>query len=139
MAKTIATLLGVVFILVGIVGFLAPGLMGMHLSTAHNLVHLVSGAVSLYFGMKATLAGARLFCIVFGAVYGLLGVAGFLFGGPGEHTIGGITHGSDSRLLSVIPGTLEFATMDHTFHVLLTVIYLLGGFLTKADMDRAID
>ena len=139
MAKTVATLLGVLFILVGLIGFLAPGFLGAHLSVAHNLVHLISGAVSLYFGLKGTLAGARLFCIVFGLVYGLLGLAGFLLGGSGQHTIAGITHGTDSRLLSVIPGSLEFATMDHIIHILLGVLFLVGGFLTKADIDRATD
>lgn len=137
MAKTVATLLGVLFILVGLIGFLAPGFLGAHLSVAHNLVHLISGAVSLYFGLKGTLAGARLFCIVFGLVYGLLGVAGFLLGGAGQHTIPGITHGgTDSRLLAVIPGSLEFATMDHIIHLLLAAIYLIGGFMTKAYNDR---
>lgn len=137
MAKTIATLLGVLFILIGLIGFVAPGFLGAHLSMAHNLVHLISGAVSLYFGLKGTLASARLFCIVFGLVYGLLGVAGFLLGGETQHTIAGITHGGpDSRLLSVIPGTLEFATMDHVIHLLLAVIYLIGGFMTKADLGR---
>jgi asparagine N-glycosylation enzyme membrane subunit Stt3 len=136
MAKTVATLLGVLFILVGLIGFVAPGFLGTHLSLAHNLVHLISGAVSLYFGLKGTLAAARLFCIVFGLVYGLLGLCGFLLGGAGQHTIPGITHGTDSRLLTVIPGSLEFATMDHVVHLLLAVIYLIGGFMTRADVRR---
>lgn len=136
MAKTIATLIGVLFILVGIVGFVAPGVAGFHLSMAHNLIHLVSGAVSLYFGLKATLAGARLFCIVFGLVYGLLGVAGFLFGGAGDHSMSGISHGADSRLLKVLPGSLELGSVDHTFHIFLAIVYLAAGFMTKAGHDR---
>jgi hypothetical protein len=97
---------------------------------------LISGAVSLYFGLKGTLAGARLFCIVFGLVYGLLGLAGFLLGGDTQHTIAGITHGTDSRLLQVIPGSLEFGMMDHVIHIILALIYLIGGFATKAYNDR---
>ncbi len=140
MAKTISTILGVVFILVGLVGFIMPGFLGTHLSLAHNLVHIISGAVALYFGLAGTLAGARLFCLVFGAVYLLLGVVGFVAGGPQQHTITGITHaGQDSRLLAVIPGTLEFATMDHTIHVLLGLVFLIGGLITKADVRRAVD
>ena len=54
MAKTISTILGIVFLLVGLLGFAAPNLMGMHLSTTHNLIHLVSGALALYFGLKGT-------------------------------------------------------------------------------------
>ena len=79
-AKKIATALGVVFIVVGLIGFAAPTVMGMHLSVAHNIVHLVSGGLALYFGLKGTPAGARAFCILFGAVYGLLGLVGFVAG-----------------------------------------------------------
>ncbi|HYE13208.1 MAG TPA: DUF4383 domain-containing protein [Pyrinomonadaceae bacterium] len=143
MAKTICKLLGVVFILVGILGFLAPGMLGMHLSLAHNLVHIISGALALYFGFAGTLSGARLFCIVFGVVYLLLGIVGFLAGGAGSHTVAGVPtghHGAgDSSLLAVLPGSLELATMDHIVHVLLGIIFLIGGFMTKADLDRAVD
>ncbi len=140
MAKTICKILGVVFILVGIVGFLAPGLLGMHLSLAHNLVHIVSGALALYFGFAGTLSGARLFCIIFGVVYGLLGIAGFLLGHAGAHTGAGVPpHGTDSSLFAALPGSLELASMDHIVHILLAIIFLAGGFLTRADLDRAVD
>lgn len=139
MAKTICTILGVVFILVGIVGFLQSGFLGTHLSPLHNVVHLVSGAVALYFGLKGTLSGAKLFCLVFGVVYLLLGVAGFLLGGAGNHTISGIDHGADSRLLSIIPGQLELASMDHTVHVLLGLVFLVGGLMSRPDVDRAVE
>jgi hypothetical protein len=139
MAKTIAKIMGVVFILVGIVGFLAPGLLGLHLSLAHNLVHLISGALALYFGFAGTLSGARLFCIIFGVVYGLLGVAGFLLGHDGSHTVDVPAHGADSRLFAALPGSLELASMDHIVHLLLAAVFLIGGFLTKADIDRAVD
>ncbi|HKP87103.1 MAG TPA: DUF4383 domain-containing protein [Blastocatellia bacterium] len=129
MAKTIATLVGVVFILVGICGFLAPGLLGAHLSPAHNVVHLVSGAASLYFGLKGTLAQARLFCIIFGIVYGLLGVVGLVAGAAGEPGVAPMAH--DAHLLKLLPGTLEFGTVDHYIHILIGVLYLIGGFMTK--------
>jgi len=130
MAKNVATLVGIVFILVGICGFLAPGLLGTHLTLAHNLIHLISGAISLYFGMKGTLAQARLFCIVFGIVYGLLGVVGMVAGTAGDPSVPHLAH--DSHLLRLLPGTLEFGTMDHYIHILLGVIYLIGGLMTKA-------
>lgn len=137
MAKTIATIMGVVFLLVGIVGFVAPGVGGFHLSTAHNLIHIISGAASLYFGLAGTLSGARLFCIVFGIVYGLLGVAGFLLGAPGTPAMPGMA--ADARLFKVIPGTLELGTSDHLFHIVLALIFLIGGFLTKAAYDSGTD
>lgn len=126
MAHTIAKILGVVFILVGLCGFAAPGLLGAHLTTAHNLVHLISGAVSLYFGFAASLSAARLFCIIFGIVYGLLGIAGFLLG-----------TGEDRMFEALAALGLHLGTMDHIIHILLGVLFLIGGFLTKADLNRA--
>ena len=137
MAKTVATLIGVLFLLVGITGFVAPGVGGFHLSTAHNLIHIISGAISLYFGLKGTLAGARTFCIVFGAVYGLLGLTGFMLGKSGTPSMPGMD--SDSRLFSVLPGTLELGTSDHTFHIILAVVYIVAGLLTRVHTDRAVD
>ena len=135
MAKTIAKILGAVFILVGLIGFIMPGFLGTHLSLAHNLVHLISGALALYFGFSGSLASARLFCIIFGIVYGLLGVCGFLLGSAQASTIPGMAGmGIDNRLFKVLPGTLEFGTMDHIVHILLGVLFLIGGFLTKADV-----
>src|SRR5918992_5962404 len=119
MAKTIATLVGAVFILVGIVGFLAPTLLGAHLSTIHNIIHLVSGAASLYIGMKGTLAQARTFCLVFGIVYGLLGVVGFIVG-----------TGAD-RMLNIDAIGLMLGTVDHIIHILVGALYLFGALSTK--------
>lgn len=123
MAKRIATILGIVFLLVGVLGFVAPNLLGAHLNTPHNLVHIISGAVSLYFGLAGSLSGARLFCIVFGLVYLLLGIVGFLVGsGP-------------DRMFDV--AGLHLGTMDHLIHIVLGIIYLIGGFLTRAGYDAA--
>lgn len=118
MAKTICTLLGVVFILVGLIGFAKHDLLGAHLSTAHNVIHLVSGAIALFLGLKGSLSAAKMFCIVFGAVYLLLGIVGFLLGT------------GDGKIFAVLPGTLELGTMDHIIHVALGIIFLAGGFMT---------
>ena len=117
MAKRICTIAGVVFILVGLAGFAIPDLLGTHLSLVHNIIHLVSGAISLYLGLKGTESAARTFCRVFGIVYLLLGVVGFLLGtGP-------------DRMFTVLPGQLELGTMDHVVHVLLGIVFLVGGFV----------
>jgi len=52
MAKTVAKLLGVILLLVGVLGFthLLDSL-GAHLSPVHNLIHIVSGVIALYFGL----------------------------------------------------------------------------------------
>ena len=121
MAKTIAKILGVVFILVGIVGFIMPGFLGTHLTLTHNLVHIISGAISLYFGLAATLSAARTFDIIFGVVYALLGICGFLLG-----------TGPDKMFEMLASLGLHLGKMDHIVHILLGVVFLIGGFLTKA-------
>jgi hypothetical protein len=118
-AKKICTLVGVVFILVGIVGWFAPTLLGAHLSPAHNVVHLVSGVLALYFGLKGSAGGAVNFCRIFGLVYLALGVLGFVLGA-----------GAD-KMWAVLPGTLELGTVDHVIHVLLGLLFLIGGFAGK--------
>lgn len=131
MAKKICVLLGVVFLLVGVVGFVMPGFLGTHLSLAHNLVHILSGIAALYLGLSGSVSAAKTFCILFGIVYGLLGVAGFLFGSAEASTISGMGSGVDPRLLKVLPGILEFGQMDHIIHILLGVLFLFGGLTTK--------
>ena len=59
MAKTVCKILGVVFLLVGVCGFAAPNLLSAHLSPIHNVVHIVSGAIALYFGFAGTLSAAK--------------------------------------------------------------------------------
>ena len=137
LANTVATIMGVGFLLVGLVGFIAPTILGMHLSATHNLVHIISGAAALYFGLAGTVAAARLFCIVFGVVYGLLGVVGFLAGSP-THPVG-VPGPPSANHWPVISGMFEVGTADHIVHILLGVIFLVGGLLSKGDMDRAVD
>lgn len=140
MAKTICKILGVVFLIVGLAGFAKPDLMGTHLSLLHNIVHIASGAIALYLGFAGSLAAARLFCIIFGVVYLLLAVLGFVLGTAQVPTMTGMAQmGTDSKLWKVIPGQLELGMMDHVVHLLLGVLFLIGGFLTRADVARATD
>lgn len=117
MAKTVAKVIGAVFIAVGVVGFFEPNLLGAHLGKVHNAVHLVSGAISLYFGLKGSLASARQFCIIFGVVYGLLGVVGYFVG-----------TGPDNMV--ELP-KLMLGTKDHIIHIVIGALYLIGGFIRK--------
>ena len=119
MAKTVCKLLGVVFLVVGVCGFFAPHLLGAHLTPPHNLVHIVSGVIALYFGFAGSLSGAKNFCLVFGIVYLALGFLGqFVLGDPAM-----------DRMWHV--GPLMLAKVDHFIHILLGVIFLGGGLLTK--------
>jgi hypothetical protein len=134
MAKTVCKILGVIFVIVGAAGFIAPTLLGAHLSLAHNLVHIISGAVALYFGFAGSAGAARGFCIIFGIVYLLLGVCGFLLGHPGMSSLPGMAEmGTDPKMWPVLRGTLEFGQRDHIIHILLGVIFLAGGALGGRD------
>jgi len=117
MAKTVCKILGVVFLLVGVAGFVDPTLLGAHLSPVHNAVHIVSGVIALYFGFAGTLSGARNFCLIFGIVYLALGCLGFVMGTPPD------------RMWMV--GPLHFGQADHGIHALLGIIFLAGGLFTK--------
>ena len=117
MAKTVCKILGVVFLVMGVCGFAAPGLLGAHLSTTHNLVHIVSGIITLYFGFAGSLSGAKTFCLVLGVVYLALGLLGFALGA------------GEDRMWMV--GPLHFGKADHGIHALLGIIFLAGGLFTK--------
>jgi hypothetical protein len=80
MAKTVCKILGVVFVLVGLIGFAKPDLLGAHLTGAHNAVHIISGAIALYLGFAGSLSAAKTFCLVFGVVYLALGILGMTLG-----------------------------------------------------------
>ena len=117
MAKTVCKVLGVVFLLVGCVGFVAPGLLGAHLTPPHNVVHIVSGVIALYFGFAGSLSSAKSFSLVFGFIYMALGILGMAMG-TGE-----------GRMWAV--GPLMFGQADHGIHILFGVIFLAGGLFTK--------
>lgn len=118
MAKTVCKILGVVFLIVGVLGFtqiLTP--LGAHLSPVHNMIHIVSGVIALYFGFAGSLSGARGFSLVFGIVYLALGLFGLLLGtGP-------------SKMWHL--GPLELGTADHGIHLILGAVFLAGGLFTK--------
>jgi Domain of unknown function (DUF4383) len=118
MAKTVCKILGVVFLLVGVAGFAAPTLLGAHLTPPHNVIHIVSGVVALYFGFAGSLSGAKGFCLVFGLLYLALGLVGMVRGDA-----------ANDRMLQL--GPLMFGTADHGIHLLLGAIFLAGGLFTK--------
>ncbi len=122
MAKTICKVLGVVFLIVGLLGFVSPHLLGMHLSVSHNIIHLISALLALYFGFAASPSAARAFSLFFGAIYLLLGVLGFL--------IPGIVSG----LLQAhtIPGRVHSLAPDNLVHILLGAVFLIGGLARAA-------
>ena len=124
MVKTAAILFGIVFLVVGILGFVPacttdmngmPMLLGIfHVNTAHNIVHLASGAVFLLCGM-ASAGASRTFFKIFGVVYALVAVLGFYYG--------------DQALLGIISSNRA----DTWLHVGLAAVMLFLGFGTKSN------
>lgn len=117
--------LGVAFISVGFVGVLIPGFLGMHLSMAHNMIYIISGAISLWSGYS-NLNRSMSFCIGFGTLFGLLGIAGYILGEPGYPGVGNME--ADQNLFRMIPNVLEFGTMDHIVQLLISAFLLFTAF-----------
>jgi serine/threonine protein kinase len=115
--KLTCKILGVVFMLLGICGFLAPNLLGAHLNPPHNVVHIVSGVIALYFGFAGSMSGAKGFCLVFGIVYLALGILGLALKGA-------------DMMWHV--GPLMLGQADDALHILLGVIFLASGLFTKS-------
>lgn len=119
MLKTMAKVFGYVFLLVGILGFI-PGvttdglLLGIfEVDAIHNIIHLVSGAVALYAGMQADAKASRSYFQIFGVIYALVAILGFIYG--------------DNMLLGFIAHNMA----DTWLHVVIAVVALWLGFGTR--------
>jgi hypothetical protein len=118
MLKTVALLFGVVFLLVGILGFVPAAtpnqmLLGIfHVNPAHNVVHLLSGVLALWAGLSSS-NYARLYFRIFGVVYALVAVLGFFAG--------------NGMVLGVISNNMA----DTALHVVIALVALGLGFLVK--------
>jgi hypothetical protein len=113
MAKTVAKIMGLVLLLVGVLGFThILDSLGAHLSPAHNLVYILSGVIALYFGFAGSLGGAKGFCIIFGLIYLLLGILGLAMG-------------------ELHIGPLMLGKVDHGIHLIVGAIFLAGGLFTR--------
>lgn len=81
LVKPLTGILGLVLLVVGIAGFVVPGMLPVfELGATHNIIHIVSGLIGL-FAFNSSQSASRTFLIVFGLVYGLVTVLGFAMGG----------------------------------------------------------
>ena len=108
---------GVVLLAVGVLGFV-PGitsnglLLGIfEVDLLHNLVHVVTGAVAIW-ASRAGMSASRNFFKVFGVVYALVTVLGFVTG---------------MGLAVAIPVNMA----DNLLHVVIAAVALYLGFGTK--------
>ncbi len=125
--REVCVVMGAIFILIGLVGLVVPDLLNAHLSYSHNVVHLVSGVLSLYFGFATSVTAARTFAYAFAVFYGGLALLGYTLGEPGMASVGHIAE--DSNLWRVIPGSFELGSADHNIHIAIAAVFLLGALL----------
>jgi Domain of unknown function (DUF4383) len=105
MAKTFGMLFGIVFLAVGILGFV-PGittndmLLGIFMvNKAHSIVHIASGAIFLIASMSGA-GAARLWFQLFGIVYAVVAVLGFM--NPNGMLLGMISNNPADTWLHVV-------------------------------------
>ena len=77
LAKIYVVLSGAILVVVGIVGFFRHEMFNLTFPPAHNVFHLVSGAIGLWAGFGKNANGVRRFGLIFGAIYTLVAIAGF--------------------------------------------------------------
>jgi Domain of unknown function (DUF4383) len=105
MAKTLGILFGIVFLAVGILGFV-PGitkddmLLGIFMvNKVHSIVHIASGAVFLFASMAGA-GAASLWFKIFGLVYAVVAVLGFM--NPNGMLLGMISNNPADTWLHVV-------------------------------------
>jgi hypothetical protein len=77
LARIYIVLSGAILVVVGVVGFFRHEMFNLAFPPAHNVFHLVSGAIALWAGLGRSTDGARRFGLIFGAIYTLVAIAGF--------------------------------------------------------------
>src|SRR5262245_54017204 len=97
-ARSAALFFGLIFIVIGILGFFENPIVGesqnaiFHADNLHNAVHISSGILFLLVAIVAPSATAG-FMLLFGIVYLVIGVLGFLnVGADGMAKVLGLLH-----------------------------------------------
>ncbi|MDO8510346.1 MAG: DUF4383 domain-containing protein [bacterium] len=127
MVKTLGIIIGIVFLAVGILGYIPNPIVGMDAGDLfatdqmHNLVHLASGIIILLASLgRAATAATTL--KVFGVIYLILAVVGFWQIGSGT---------------GVLLGLVEVNGADNWLHLVLGIVILAAGYARKGDAMMA--
>lgn len=121
--KTASLLIGVVFLFVGFMGLVPNPIISdandavFHADAVHSTVHIVSGLLFLIVGWTKPDFAAT-FCKIFGGVYFLLGVMGFM-------SIG-------SEGMTELLGFLHVNGPDNYLHIGLGIVIFAAGFFPKS-------
>lgn len=110
MLKNVVLVVSVVFVLVGLLGFFNDPVLGVfEVDAVHNWVHLLTGVIGLVMAFMGE-GNAKMFAKVFGVVYALVTIVGFVQG--------------DSVL-----GIFAVNMADNVLHLVLAVVLLWAGFM----------
>jgi|SRR6185503_4627369 len=118
MTQKLVMWFGVILTLVGVLGFI-PGvtnddgkLLGIFaVDTLHNVIHLASGILGI-FAARMGASQAAMFAKIFGLVYALVTIVGFVQG-------------------DTVVGLFGVNMADNVLHLLVAVIFLYAGFSNK--------
>lgn len=126
MAKKLAVVLGIVFVVVGALGYVSNPVVGdgayFHSDSLHNIVHLVSGAILLLAGLAGA-ASTSLWLKVVGIVYLLVAILGYF--------------AIDATGTGTVLGFLTVNAADNVLHVVLAVVILIAAFAPKGAPSAA--
>ncbi|MFL5628778.1 MAG: DUF4383 domain-containing protein [Ktedonobacteraceae bacterium] len=119
--RIVAMVIGVVFLLIGILGLIFAttngNILGFDVDLVHNLVHLLTGIL----GIAAAMTGwSRRFNQVFGVIYLLIGLAGLI---PAFYI--------DGRLL----GLMHANAADNILHLVVGIVATGVGFFVNETAD----
>jgi hypothetical protein len=127
MAKKLAIIFGIIFVLVGILGFFTNPIVGagqnaiFMTDTMHNIVHLLVGIILVLAGSMSE-KSASLWLKIFGVVYLILFIDGLI---------------QPDKLLGFVMANQN----DTWLHLVLGVVLLVAGFAAKGGdmvmMDRS--
>jgi len=113
--KVVGGILGAVYVLVGLVGFVVNPIVIFQVNALHNVVHLLVGALLLV-GFAGGELRARQINITVGAVYLVIGILGFF--------------------VAPLVDLLALNTPDHFLH-LVSALVLLGVGLSSRSASTA--
>lgn len=121
-AKSSALFIGLIFIVVGVLGFIDNPIIGesdkatFHADTMHNWVHIGSGILFLLVALAAPGAAAA-FMILFGLVYLVIGILGYTAMGDAD--------------MGKVLGILHVNKADNYLHMGLGLFILILGLASR--------
>lgn len=115
MLKTIVSIVSVVLLIVGVLGFFSDPLFGVFaVDPFHNIVHLLTGVLGL---LAIALEWDQMFAKVFGVVYAVIALLGFFTGG--------------------VLGMIMVNTADNVLHLVVALAFLYSGFLSEKEQEMS--